>query len=268
MQWWCTAQTTPWSWEWRPYPGVWLFVAALALGYLALRRRAGARVESGGLPFAVGCLMLWIALDWPVGALGAGYLASVHMVQFLLIALVAPPFLLMGVRPLLRPEAPAWNRGWVRLLTHPVVTLSLFTVIMGLTHWPLVVDGLMSSQWGSFVLDLLWLSGGALFWWPVIQELPRRSWMGDPVRMGYLIAGTLVNTGVFIYLTFSELPVYATYELAPPVSGLSTREDQRLAGLLMKMGGAVILWTTITLIFFRWALSETGDDPDLHASAT
>src|SRR5690606_22366096 len=56
-------------------------------------RDLGARAAAFGA--AVACL--WLVLDWPVGALGAGYLASVHMVQFLVIVLAVPPLLLYGV---------------------------------------------------------------------------------------------------------------------------------------------------------------------------
>ena len=39
MQWWCSAQGVAWSWEWRAYPGVWLFVLCIALpGGLATLR--------------------------------------------------------------------------------------------------------------------------------------------------------------------------------------------------------------------------------------
>jgi len=106
-----------------------------------------------------------------------------------------------------------------------------------------------------------------VFWWPVIAPEPVRSWLHEPGKVGYLIVATLVNTGVFAYLTFSPLPLYSTYELAPPVVGLSTRDDQLLAGLLMKMGGAVILWTAITVIFFRWVGRSERDEGRLPGAA-
>ena len=46
--------------------------------------------------------------------------------------------------------------------------------------------------------------------------------------------------------------------MAPPIAGISKREYQQLAGLLMKLGGAVVLWTAITALFFRWYRSEEG----------
>jgi putative membrane protein len=270
MQWWCAAQGVPWTWRWQAYPGVWLFVLALVGLFRALRARypESDRPRFRTWMWATGTVALWVALDWPVGALGAGYLASVHMVQYLLIALVAPPLLLMGVP---RGMYTALERGTmgplVRVVSHPIPAIIVFVSIMAWTHWPPVVDTLMVSQAGSFFLDLIWLLSGLVFWWPVAAPVPDRRWLQEPGKVGYLIVATLVNTGVFAYLTFSPLPLYATYELAPPVTGLSTRDDQLLAGLLMKMGGAVVLWTAITIIFFRWVRRSESDAPGRGAVA-
>lgn len=262
MRWWCAAQGVPWEWSWQPYPGVWAFLLVLAAGYVGLRRKVPARDAPGrrGASFAAGLGALWIALDWPVGALGAGYLASVHMVQFLLIALVAPVFLLHALPPAAARralDAPAVGPP-LRALAHPGVALVLFHAIVIATHWPEAVDGLMASQAGSFALDLAWLVGGILFWWPVVDPAGRGR-LSYPLRIGYLILATVIGTAPFAFLTFAELPFYATYELAPPVAGISARADQRAAGLLMKLGGGAILWTAIGTLFYRWWIaSEAG----------
>jgi putative membrane protein len=264
MRFWCSAQGVAWTWTWQPYVGVWVMVLALGIAYARLvRRSSGAwpALRSGRTwSFGAGLLALWVALDWPVGALAAGYLASVHMIQFLLVGLVGPALLLLGV-----PE-PAWEnlvrRGRLvailRRATHPVAAFLIFNLGLVLTHWPLVVDGLMSSQAGSFLIDMLWILGGTIMWWPIVAPVPERPGFGYPLKMAYLIAVTITTTIPFLYLTFTSLPVYATYELAPPIAGIDKREDQRLAGLLMKLGGAVILWTGITALFFQWYRREEG----------
>ncbi len=268
VQWWCASQNLPWSWTWRPYVGVWLFVLAIAGGYALLRRRGRRRGEApregawgSAVWFGAGLVVLWASLDWPLGTLGASYLASVHMVQFLLTTLLAPPLLLLGIPLWAYRGLDARAHRVLIPLTHPLVTLVLFGSIMAFTHWPPIVDGFMSSQLGSFGLDMLWVASGILFWWPISAPVPERSWLTHPVRMGYILAGTIINTGVFAYLTFAQLPVYATYELAPPIRGITTRDDQILAGLLMKMGGALILWTAMTILFFRWFQQQERDDP-------
>lgn len=334
FQWWCAAQTAAWEWTWRPYPGVWIFIAALAFGYWALLRRAkrltgetvgGARVASA----VAGLLTLWLALDWPIGALGAGYLASVHMVQFLLIGMIAPPLLLWGLPPAgLRvwldggasdspgtsspigaglpgdavgypggvgfpgdtvaatagvtaspgaagatasqgaaargattPRAPRLLRlaRVLRVVTHPLVALFVFNAIVGATHTPAVNDTLMVTQLGSFAIDIAWLVGGLIFWWPVAAAAPARPSFHPLLKIGYLTALAIAMTPVFLYLTFSDHPVYAVYELAPRVNGIDAHADQRVAGLIMKVVGGFILMGVLSVLFFRWA-TRAGDD--------
>jgi len=261
MQWWCSAQTAAWEWTWQAYPGVWVFIAALAAFYWLRLSRAGERETARTASFFLGLFCLWVALDWPVGALGSGYLASAHMVQFLLIALIAPPFLLYGVPASTyeRLERRPFVLRALRFLTHPLVALAFFNVVLISTHWPSVVDSLMSSQLGSFVLDMAWLVAGGVLWWPLVASIPRRPGFTYMYKIGYLILATILNTPAFALLTFSELPLYATYELAPPVHGFPTRDDQRAAGLMMKVGGGVIFWIAITVLFFRWYMEEQAE---------
>ena len=267
MQWWCSAQTAAWTWSWQAYPGVWVFIVVLAIAYWAVRHKW----EAGGGPkrdrwlrlasFIAALLCLWVAFDWPVGALGAGYLASAHMVQFLLISLVSPPLLLLAVPPRAFDSLAARSAvvKLLLILTNPLMALAFFNVALVATHWPSVVDGMMSSQWGSFALDMVWWAGGLVLWWPVVAPVPQRPRFNYMYKIGYLILATILNTPAFALLTFSDLPLYATFELAPPVSGMSSRVDQRLAGLLMKVGGGLIFWTAITVLFARWYMAEHED---------
>lgn len=266
MQWWCSAQGIPWTWTWRPYVGVWLLVLALAAGWVWLARGTpGARLRSArGASFAAGLACLWAGLDWPLGALAAGYLASAHMLQFLLVGAIAPPLLLLGVPPAAyhrlstRPAVLAA----VHFLTHPLVAILIFNGVVAFTHWPRIVDGLMGSQAGSFAIDMLWFAAGLIFWWPVVCPVPARPGFGYPLKIGYLIVNTIASTAPFLYLTFTRLPVYATYELAPPIEWITKREDQQLAGILMKVGGGIVLWVAITILFFRWYhVEESGPAP-------
>ncbi len=281
MRWWCSAQATAWSWTWQPYLGVWLFVALLVGLYSFAWRRFERRARTGApwgpraraASWAGAVLGLWLALDWPIGALGAGYLASAHMVQFLLLALGAPPLLLYGAPPAAYGALTRRRRvlGALRVVTHPLVALVSFNVIVVATHWPPVVDGLMTSQIGSFVLDMAWLAAGLLLWWPIVAPVPRRPAFGYLYKIGYLILATILNTPVFVLLTFSDLPLYRIFELAPPVHGIPTRVDQQIAGLLMKMGGGFIYWIGITVLFVRWYRREGAEDalrlPNVGGSA-
>lgn len=103
-----SASKVPWDWTPRAYPGVWLAMASLLGWYLLARRRLTlderlADDRRRPLAFVAGWVVLWAASDWPIGTLGSGYLASAHMVQYLLYTLVAAPLLVLGVsEPMLR----------------------------------------------------------------------------------------------------------------------------------------------------------------------
>ncbi len=269
MQWWCAAVGTPWSWEWRPYPGVWLFILGVALLFPALRRIArrtapGDELAARGRPvvYALGTVALWLTLDWPVGALGGGYLASVHMVQFLMIAYVVAPLLLLGTPrgAFERLTQKRIARAILTPLTHPLVTLVVFNALVAVTHLPGPTDFLMASQLGSFALDMLWLAGGLVFWWPVCAPVFTRAWMLPPAHVIYVWVQIIAGTPLFAALAFADLPIYATYELAPRVHDITARADQQAAGLLMKTMGMPIMLVATAIIFLSWAKRSERED--------
>jgi cytochrome c oxidase assembly factor CtaG len=261
MSFWCSASGAAWTWQWRGYPGVWLFILLLAFGMWAWNRAGARRVGRPRRPmhpgFLSGLIVLWLALDWPIGALGAGYLASVHMLQFLLLALIAPPMLLQGPSPdaLALLDGPGLVAGLVRRLTQPVMALILFSAVVLLTHIPAVVDTLMTSQPGSMAIDLLWIGAGLTYWWPVVLDVPKHPRFTHPVKIGYLVLGMMfspVMFGLVGFLAYSSTPLYGVFELAPPLPGVSAKADHQLAGVMMSVGGAAVAFTAMSVIFYRW----------------
>lgn len=271
MTWWCAAQGGPWSWAWQAYPGVWLFVVLLGGLYaLGLRRLKPARFASDEGPvtgrqvtlFAVGLVIVWAAADWPVGALAAGYLLSLKTAQYLLFTLVAPPLMLLGMPRWLLRRLVGGRAAFriARILSRPLVPLALVNTVLIATHLPTVADALAASQLGSFAMDVAWLAAGFVMWWPALGLLPELEPMRYPARIGYLLLYVFVPTVPASFFTFSDYPIYATYELAPRVGGLSAVTDQQLAGLLMKTAGGFILFGTMSVMFFRWhAREEAGE---------
>ena len=261
MQFWCSATNAAWAWTWQAYVGIWIFVILVAVAVVMWNRAGARRAATEVAPthplFVVGVLLLWAGLDWPIGALGASYLASVHMLQFLLVALVAPPLLLRGVSP--QAQAMVAANPVVKRLTDPLVALIVFNATVLVTHLPFVADSLMPTQLGSMLIDVSWLVAGALFWWPVILDLPLRANFPPPMRMLYLIGGLMfspVMFGLAGFLAYSETPMYGFYELAPPIPGISSRDDHQAAGALMSVGGAAIAFIAMSVIFFRWSRTD------------
>lgn len=269
MQWWCVAQGTAWEWSWQWYPGVWIFVALVSVIYLRGHDAVSSGREAPGGPgrarFFVGLaglVMLWLAVDWPLGPLGAGYLASAHMVQYMVIAVAAPALLLLGRAP------PAGARQgvtgpatrWTRVLSRPVPALIVFLLVTVVTHVPWVVDSLMGTQVGNLLIDCAWFLSGLYFWWPVVMPSPADRPFPPLLQMVYLFPVVLIHTAIAVYLVFSRFPLYATYELAPPTGWLSAVADQQVAGGIMWVTGMPIMLGVVGHLFRRWAAEDGAPD--------
>lgn len=253
MQWWCSATGQPWTWAWQWYPGVQLFLVLVAFGWWTLGRRQGWSRRPWGW-FLTAWFALLITFDWPLGKLGAGYLATVHTVQFLMLTLVVGPCLLRSI------PAEGWTRlappgsrrrALLRFFGKAVPGLLAYNGIVITTHFPLVVDSAMTTQLGSMAIDLSWLAGGLLLWWPILAP-PEFGRLGVFGKMAYVFGATILPTIPAMMMVFSDWPLYRLYELAPRVSAfLTASRDIQLAGLTMKIIGDIPMWIAMAVIFFR-----------------
>jgi cytochrome c oxidase assembly factor CtaG len=253
FQWWCAATGLPWSWQWQWYPGVHLALILLAIGWWQMGRRQQWSRRPWGW-FILAELLLLATLDWPIGKLGAGYLASVHTVQFLMLTLFIGPALLRSIPDegwrRIAPEGSTTRRALV-FMARALPGIAAYNVIVIATHLPPVVDGLMATQLGSFVVDFSWLVAGMILWWPLAAP-PEFRQMKMFGKIGYIFGATVVPTIPAMMMVFSDWPMYQLYELAPRVwITFSANQDIQLAGLVMKILGDIPLWIAAAVIFFR-----------------
>lgn len=259
LQWWCAATGLPWNWQWQWYPGVHLFLIAVAAGWYWLGRRHQWQRRPWGW-FTLAWLSMLAVLDWPIGKLGAGYLASVHTLQFLLLTLLVGPALLRAV------PVDGWHRlapaGSLRrrvlaAMARPLPALLAYNTLVVVTHFPVVVDTLMATQLGSALIDVAWLAAGMVLWWPIAAPVEFRR-MGMFAKMGYLFGATIIPTIPAMMMVFSKWPMYELYELAPRVwISFSANLDLQLAGLAMKLFGDLPLWIAAAVIFFTESKEQT-----------
>ncbi|MGH2705847.1 MAG: cytochrome c oxidase assembly protein [Actinomycetota bacterium] len=268
-------EAAPSPWAWHPHADIWLAIAGLEAAYLFALRRIGPRyVEPGERPasraqmtmFSLGVLALWAAVDWPMHELAERYLYLAHMVQHMLLMLIAPALILAGTphwlaRRLLRQAPVMWI---ARRITRPVPALLFFNAVLVFSHWPVVVDGTLRNEPLHILSHGILSFAGLVMWWPVLSPLPELPRISYPAQMLYLFLQTIVPTVPASFLTFTDTPIYHFYETIPRVFGISVVDDLRVAGLIMKLGGGMILWAVIALLFFRWSgREERPEQPDV-----
>jgi cytochrome c oxidase assembly factor CtaG len=256
--------------SWRFDPALVLGLLALALlyarGWCVLRRQMPERFPVRRLvSFIAGLVVLLVAVASPLDIFAA-LLLQVHMIQHLLLLMVAPPLLLLGAPlvPLLRGLPPRMTKEWIgpfvgwpalrrafALATHPIACWSALVLATWLWHLPALYQlALRSPAWHA-VEHATFLAAGLLFWWPVMQPWPSRAVWPRWTMPLYLLLADVQNTIFAAFLSFSERLLYPVYASVPRLGGLSALDDQVAAGAIMWVPGSVLFLVPAAVITAR-----------------
>ncbi|MEU4772522.1 cytochrome c oxidase assembly protein [Micromonospora sp. NPDC023644] len=247
-------------------------VAVLAAGYLLAvsRDRRGWR-RRRTVAWLAGCAVLAVALGPLAGGPGD---PRVHMVQHLLLGMVAPLALALGapVTLLLRVVPPPVGRrvgrflraGPVHVLAHPVTAALLTTGGLALVLLTPLYAAAERNPVLHHALHVHYVAAGYLLAWSVAGPDPAPRRPGLAVRAGALLGAGAGHAVLAKYL-------YAHAATLPP--GLPDRDVAalRAAARLMYYGGDVAELLLATALFAAWyhrrRPAPAGDaDPPGHAA--
>ena len=94
--WWCSGlSNTNWTWSPSIYPGIWILVGVFFFSYFRFINPSINNKQSKY--FLIGMILFWIFTDWPIGPLGAWYLLSLHILQYLIYTFVVAPLLILSI---------------------------------------------------------------------------------------------------------------------------------------------------------------------------
>lgn len=241
---------------WHLHPDVWAVFIALTVGWTWAVRKWGRPSFRQSVSWWTGLALMFVFSQWPIHDLAEDRLFSVHMTQHLVFSLVAVPLMLLGTpAPVLRRLVDP-VRDVLRRLTHPLGATLLFNAVVVLTHIPGVVTITVTSEPLHFLAHLVLVASSVIMWLVALSPLPEVPRLGDPSRMVYLFGQSIVPTVPASFLTFAAAPLYAVYANAPRIWGITATADQQLAGAVMKIGGGIVLWGTIVVMFFRWSRAQ------------
>jgi putative copper resistance protein D len=196
----------------------------------------------------------------------AGELLSAHMVQHMLLTLVAPPLLLAGAPVTLAlsalPTAPrqslarALRSRTVRWATCPPVALALFAAALVGTHVPVVYDLALRSPVAHVGEHALYLGTALLFWAPLVGSEPLPHKPSPALRVLWLLLAMPPMALVGVALLSADTVVYVPYADAARTLDGSALADQRLAGTIMWIGGKLVLVAAVLVIGWAALLRE------------
>jgi putative membrane protein len=203
--------------------------------------------------FLSGLGFVWIALASPLDALNE-LLLTAHMLQHMLLMMVAPPLILLGAPliPMVRGlpgvvvrrsigsflNWPAAERIG-RALANPIAGALAMGLAMFAWHTPSLYELALRSESWHEVEHATFFLASLIFWWPVVLPWPSRGQWPRWAMVPYLLVADLQNTALSAILAFSDRVLYRSYSEAPRLSGLSALEDQVAAGAFMWLAGSM-----------------------------
>ena len=238
---------------WPFDPTVYAGLVVLYFGHAVLARNAPDAERKHTLYFGLGLLILWAALETPIDVISDYYLDSVHMLQHVLLAYVAPPLMLLGLSRGM--VAQIVRVPGVRAVTEPIPAQVIAGLVMIVWHLPPLYDATLYNE-GLHVLEhVMFIASGLVLFWPVIDATSSFSrWNMSPgAKLVHMLIATLPQDGVALPLIFSRVPFYEYYTHAPRlIDGFTAAIDQTIAGAVLMVFGKVTMAVAALVVFYRW----------------
>ncbi len=217
--------------------------------------------RSRTLAFLGGLGVLGVALISPLHV-AAEELFSAHMVQHLLISMVAAPLLVLGspVNLALRSGGRRVRRASrrvaisraARFLTHPIVAWTLFAVMLVGSHFSPLYQAALEGAWIHRLEHGLYLGTGLLFWLPVVGLDPPGRRLSHPMRLLYVILAGPVNTITALAIYGAGSPLYPAYLRSAAAWGTTALADQQTAAALMWVFGDLAFVVALAAVLAAW----------------
>jgi putative membrane protein len=262
------------GWTFEPLPTLGLLVVA-AWWWWAVRRvntlhPANRVPRRRSVAFCAGIVALAFALLSGIARYDTA-LFSVHMVQHVLLMLVAAPLLALAapITLVLRVSSHETRRRWLlpvlhsrvmRFMAFPVTAWVMFAAMMWGVHFSPLFNASLEDPVVHDFEHALFLTGALLFWWPAVALDPAPWRMGHPARIVYLLTQMTQNTFLAVVLINATAVLYPHYATLVLPWGLPPLEDQQLAAGIMWLLGDAVFLTAILGVVAGWMRAEARNE--------
>ncbi|MCL4421563.1 MAG: cytochrome c oxidase assembly protein [Actinobacteria bacterium] len=233
--------------------------------------------------FYLGLAIIAFAILSPLDVLSQ-WLFSAHMIQHLLLLVVAPPLLVASapLDPLWRAVPAALHRrladgvSWLfklaplrragALVMSPWGAFTVLAGTMWFWHVPGPYDLTLSNLYVHALEHTMFLGAGLLWWSRIISCPPLRaplsaSQASMPTTMAFMFATIGQNVLLAMVIGFAAHPLYAPYAaLAHRPGGISALADQQLGASFMWTIGDLPFSIALARLVFLWMSGLEAED--------
>jgi cytochrome c oxidase assembly factor CtaG len=259
-------------WQFAPVvTGLVAVAAALYLwGVLRVRRRHPARPWPlwRTAAFLGGLAVIVLATQSGIGSYD-DVLFWDHMVQHLLLLMVAPPLLVVGQPATLlmhasRNPVHTWTKHLLRSRVVSAVTWPPFGTALYLgtvvgTHLTGFMNLVLANDAVHEAEHALYLVAGYLYFLPLIGREPIRWRVSYPTRIFLLFIAMPVDAFTGVALGSEHSNPFPDLAQGRPAWAPSPIDDVHIGGAIMWVGGAGLMFALVMTVFFAWSREAHAD---------
>jgi putative copper resistance protein D len=257
------------QWQFAPIVSASVAIAAGLYGWGVLRvaRRHPARPWPAWRTamFGGGLAVVVIATQSGIGVYD-DLLFWDHMVQHLMLIMVAPPLLITGqpITLLLhasRNPLHTWTKRVLRskiarFLTWPVFGGIAYATAIAAAHLTGIANLVERNQTLHNTEHAVFLIVGYLFFLPIIGHEPIRWKLSYPIRFVILVLIMPVDTFTGLVLGYGSASAPGVPSGPRPAWAPSPVQDLHLGGAVMWIGGDCLMFALMMLVFMMWSTDE------------
>jgi cytochrome c oxidase assembly factor CtaG len=239
------------------------YVAVYVWRWRISRREGGPRAAGGGrlALWLTGVALLFVALISPIDRLGE-QLATMHMVQHLILADLVPICLTLALtKHILRPATRQIHRIERKAgpFGHPAFGIVAYVGAMWAWHVPALYNAAVEHSFVHVLEHLSFAAAGLLYWWHLLSPIRSRMRLSGIGPVLYMASTKILVGFLGILLAFSPEILYSVYETDGTRWGMSTLDDQHVAGLVMALEQSIIMGVALAYLFIRM-LAESEEE--------
>jgi cytochrome c oxidase assembly factor CtaG len=192
-----------------------------------------------------------------------------HMVQHLLLLMVAPPMLVVGQPATLllhasRNPLHTWTKKLLRSrvvtwITWPPFTVALYVAVIVGTHLTGFMNVVLSNDAVHEGEHVLYLVAGYLYFLPLLGREPIRWKVSYPTRIFLLFLAMPVDAFTGLVLGSESGNPFPSLADQRPGWAPSPITDVHIGGAVMWVGGAGIMFALMMTVFFAWSREARSD---------
>ncbi|WP_433235940.1 cytochrome c oxidase assembly protein [Actinomadura nitritigenes] len=263
------------AWHPQPFPlePALCLLALLVYGnaVLLLHRRSDRWPVLRTIGWAAGVACIAAVTCTGIGGYGMG-LFSVHMVQHMVLSMLAPILLLLGAPVTLALRVLPSGQGrrsprellarflrsrFCKVIASPLFTLPLFIgSLYGLYFTP-IFDWAMRSWLGHELMLAHFLAVGLLFFWPIVGVDPAPHRPAHPLRMLELFLGMPFHAFFGVAVMMAGEPIVGFFAQPPAAWHLDVVADQTTGGGITWAFGEIPTMLVLAALFVQWFRADT-----------